>query len=168
MRIAVFLQEDETEATKDETHGLGPCGPHLEGVRSAHTSDPQQKIKRSQQVSCSLLIILPSQAEDGSSRYGWQKGTCSQKQSEQFSWQSTTDGKMCLCCCCTGWPDGPSVKCPHGRGREGFLSAVSKSGLQSFERNLGRYFCTVDEQNSPFCEAPNPDPPHAMEFGNKQ
>lgn len=73
MSIAVFLQEDETGATEDETRGLGPCGPHLEGVRSARTPGPQAEKKRSQQVCTSLLIILPRRAEDGSSRQGWQK-----------------------------------------------------------------------------------------------
>lgn len=40
LKIAVFLQEDETGATEAEMRGLGPCGPHLEGVRSAHTCGP--------------------------------------------------------------------------------------------------------------------------------
>lgn len=49
------------------------------------------------------------------------------------------------------------------RGRE-FLSARSKSGLQSIGRNLGRYSCIVDEQKTPFHGAPTPNLPHAAEL----
>lgn len=41
LRIAVFLHEDETGATEDEMHGLGPCVSHLEDVRSASSPAPQ-------------------------------------------------------------------------------------------------------------------------------
>lgn len=51
MRIAIFLQEGETRVTEGETRGLGPCGSHLEGVRSAHTSGPQ-----GEEVSAGLYV----------------------------------------------------------------------------------------------------------------
>lgn len=127
-----------------------------------------------EEVSAGLYLPAhhPAKASWGwKQQIGLAKGTCSQKYSEQLSWQSTTDGKMLLCCCCTGWPDGISVRCPHGRGGGGFLSARSKSALQSFGRKPWQIFlhCGWTEISIPWGSNSKPAPRSWIHsFGRKQ
>lgn len=80
-------------------------------------------LRGEEEISAGLYLSAhhPAKASWGwKQQIGLAKGTCSQKQSEQLSWQSTTDGKMLLCCCCTVWLDRLFVRCPHSREGGGF------------------------------------------------